>query len=196
MFQTHPKRDYRLLLVDDDPALLDALSSTLHFRMSHLALETCMDTSDALRRLQRTPFDTLLTDIVMPHMDGMELLRKAKHVRPKMPIVVFSGSVQQGLVTDALALGAAEVCLRRRSTVRHFCERSVGPCTLDGSTRPLTVRSASSVAVLTITDGSLNSSSPNLTSIGLSGRPTRTRTTLSGLPVRMLCNVNASRNGA
>jgi PAS domain S-box-containing protein len=83
------RRDARILVVDDDTALLQITVKTL------LALGyTVAATSDgqtALARLQAEPFDLLLTDVVMPGMDGPTLAARARQVDPKLKVLYISG---------------------------------------------------------------------------------------------------------
>jgi len=83
------RRGARILVVDDDTALLQITVKTL------LALGyTVAATSDgqtALARLQAEPFDLLLTDVVMPGMDGPTLAARARQVDPKLKVLYISG---------------------------------------------------------------------------------------------------------
>ncbi|WP_447982960.1 response regulator transcription factor [Nitrospira sp. Nam74] len=58
----------RLLLVDDDPALLDALSGTLQSRFGHFSLDTCDCGARALNLAKREKYDTIIVDVNMPNM--------------------------------------------------------------------------------------------------------------------------------
>lgn len=64
---------------------------------------------DALARLKAEPFDLLLTDIVMPQMDGIELARLANELDPHLKIMFITGFAAVTLETDPGALDDAKV---------------------------------------------------------------------------------------
>ena len=64
---------------------------------------------DAHERLQEEPFTLLLTDIVMPQMDGIELARRASEIDPKLKIMFITGFAAVTLNNDSQA---AEGCAR------------------------------------------------------------------------------------
>ena len=68
-------KNARVLIVDDDPDLLQALSETLHLRMQRGTIETAESARIALERLATCEFDAIVADIKMPGMDGLELWR-------------------------------------------------------------------------------------------------------------------------
>ncbi|WP_447985927.1 response regulator [Nitrospira sp. Nam74] len=63
----------RILVVDDDVVLLHALSQTLLHRLEPLIVEFVTSGSAALALLHERPYDLVLSDIKMPHMDGLTL---------------------------------------------------------------------------------------------------------------------------
>lgn len=64
---------------------------------------------DALERLKAEPFDLLLTDIVMPLMDGIELARQANELDPQLKIMFITGFAAVTLESDPSALDDAKV---------------------------------------------------------------------------------------
>ncbi|MBN2808402.1 MAG: response regulator [Deltaproteobacteria bacterium] len=95
----------RLLLVDDDADILDFLSWQLvHFGYT----VTCAsDGLQGLALLQEESFDLLITDVVMPLMDGMELIQQVRrHNLPVADIMVISGASPEYDYTDFIAAGA------------------------------------------------------------------------------------------
>jgi PAS domain S-box-containing protein len=96
----------RVLIVDDDPALLEALPEALSLRMSELAVETCDSAPDALGRITGTDYDAIVTDIKMPGMDGLALLDEIRKVRPETPTLLITGHGEHGLAIQALRHGA------------------------------------------------------------------------------------------
>lgn len=95
-----------LLIVDDDPALLDALSEALRLRMDGLQIDTCDSGLAALERIAATDYDALVVDIKMPGMDGLELLAEIKKLRPETPTLLITGHGDHELAVQALRGGA------------------------------------------------------------------------------------------
>ncbi len=82
----------RLLLIDDDPALLLLLRRTLE--RSGYEVVTAPNGREGLQRLAAAPFDLLITDIVMPEMEGLELILKLRQTHPALRIIAISGGGQ------------------------------------------------------------------------------------------------------
>jgi two-component system, sensor histidine kinase and response regulator len=96
----------RVLIVDDDPALLEALSDALQLRLDDVAVETCNAAPAALGRISATDYDALVVDIKMPGMDGLELLARIRQVRPDTPTLLITGHGEHDLAVQALRGGA------------------------------------------------------------------------------------------
>jgi two-component system nitrogen regulation response regulator GlnG len=98
--------DSRVLIVDDDPALLQALPEALRLRMSSVTVETADSAATALDRIADHDYDAIVTDIKMPGMDGLTLLAKIRAIRPDTPTLMITGHGEHALAIDALRGGA------------------------------------------------------------------------------------------
>src|SRR5213076_3192066 len=76
-----------VLIVDDDPALLEALPETLRLRMNGVTVDTADSAAAALDRIASQDYDAIVTDIKMPGMDGLALLSEIRARRPDTPIL-------------------------------------------------------------------------------------------------------------
>jgi DNA-binding NtrC family response regulator len=99
----------RILVVDDDVVLLHALSQTLFRRLKPLVVESVISGSAALARLHDGCYDLVLSDIKMPNMDGLTLLREVKGIDWNIPVILMTGHTDSALVLEAVNLGAADV---------------------------------------------------------------------------------------
>jgi CheY-like chemotaxis protein len=79
----------RILVVDDDPNSRDGLTELL-IDEGH-AVEACKAAVRALAHLETGPYDVLLTDLVMPGMSGLELIRTARITYPQLRCFVMTG---------------------------------------------------------------------------------------------------------
>jgi len=84
----------RILLVDDDKALLDALPEALQLRMNGIEIDTSETAIEALERIRDTDYDAIVSDIKMPGMDGLA------------PTLLITGHGEHDLAVQALRGGA------------------------------------------------------------------------------------------
>jgi YesN/AraC family two-component response regulator len=105
-------RPAHVLLVDDDHALLEALAGTLQVRLGHFTLDTCDTGMKALARVTEKHYDTIITDVNMPGMNGLEFLTQVKQVRPLTPVVLISGHAEPAVVSKAIDAGAADFIVK------------------------------------------------------------------------------------
>ncbi len=94
----------RVIVIDDDPALLQVVAQALVLA-GHSVLR-CENGRKAIEYLAREDADLLITDILMPEMDGLETVRAAKQLRPQLPILAISGGGSLG-PTDYLGIASA-----------------------------------------------------------------------------------------
>lgn len=95
-----------LIIVDDDEALLRILEESLSL-LGHMS-EAYNRAVPALRRIETTPFDALVVDIVMPGMMGLELARQVRRLRPDMSVIVMTGFIEEFSYDEAIEAGASD----------------------------------------------------------------------------------------
>ena len=98
-----------VLLVDDDPALLEALTDALELRIPGITVEPCDAALTAIERLNEASFDLLISDVKMPGMDGLELLSESQKIAPAMPVVLITGHGETDIAVNALRSGAFDL---------------------------------------------------------------------------------------
>ena len=96
----------RILLVDDDRALLDALPKALRLRMNGIEIDTSETAAEALERIREIDYDAIVSDIKMPGMDGIALLHEIRAARPTTPTLMITGHGERDLAVQALRGGA------------------------------------------------------------------------------------------
>ncbi|GCE49127.1 signal transduction histidine kinase [Thermosporothrix hazakensis] len=95
-----------ILIVDDDTALLQALPQAVHLRMKDVLVETADAALTALELIRNKDYDAIVSDIKMPGMDGLGLLRKIQELRPDTPTLLITGHGDHNLAIQALRGGA------------------------------------------------------------------------------------------
>ena len=81
----------RLLIVDDDPHVLDGYRRLFRSQRDRWEVTFCNSGADALEQLRQHPFDVLVTDMQMPGMNGAELMAQAVEVAPGVARIVLTG---------------------------------------------------------------------------------------------------------
>ena len=95
-----------ILIVDDDPALLEALSEMLQLRMEEVVVDKAESARVALDWIAIKNYETIVSDIKMPGMDGLALLARIREIRPHTPTLLITGHGQHDLAVQALRGGA------------------------------------------------------------------------------------------
>jgi CheY-like chemotaxis protein len=96
MQQTPPstsRKGYKVLIAEDNPAVREFIIRALG-SMGHDITAT-VDGQQALDRLNQSAYDVLVTDIVMPNVDGIALALKATSLHPDLRVVMISGYAQE-----------------------------------------------------------------------------------------------------
>ena len=79
----------RVLVVDDQEEMRDLLAEML--ASEGYEPRAVVGGEEALQELEHAPYDLLLTDLNMPHMDGLALLRRVRERWPSLPVVIITG---------------------------------------------------------------------------------------------------------
>ena len=95
----------RILVVDDEQAVRDLLAKTL--TMADYDVDTAPDGPTALDRLRAADYDLLITDLKMPGMDGLSVIREARRIRPELAVVIITGYSTEASAIEAISLGVA-----------------------------------------------------------------------------------------
>jgi DNA-binding NtrC family response regulator len=96
----------RILILDDDPGTLASLSRA--FALEGYTALTASSATRALERLQEEPVDAVLSDVVMPEMDGLEFLARLRERNGDVPVILMSGQATVETAVRATRLGALD----------------------------------------------------------------------------------------
>ncbi|MCC2642892.1 MAG: protein of unknown function, putative Histidine kinase [Nitrospira sp.] len=123
----------RLLVVDDDPDICDLLRDRLESDGFHV--HTAMDGRAALQTLENQPVAGVLLDLGLPELDGFEVLRELRAVRPALPVVVMTAVEALDRAMAAVEAGAQgyvlkpfDAVLLRQTIDRWFTPDSDDSC--------------------------------------------------------------------
>lgn len=96
----------RILIIDDDPVLLEVLTEAIELRLQPSQVEGTTSSADGLARLTVDSYDVVLCDWRMPSTNGMALLDEIKMVRPDVPVVLMTGDIRESIRSQATEKGA------------------------------------------------------------------------------------------
>lgn len=104
-------RKPRVLLVDDEPNVLDALRRVLRTEREHWELCFATSADEALAELERAETDVLVSDVNMPGKTGFNLLAevRGRESTRDLPVIILTGNQESGLKRRALDLGATDL---------------------------------------------------------------------------------------
>ncbi len=100
----------RILIVDDNPLELQQLEAILE--QNSYAVEMAENGEEALRLLENGDYDILITDIIMPKMNGVELIQEIKKRKIDILILVTSSINQAAKVIDIMKLGIQDYIIK------------------------------------------------------------------------------------
>jgi len=95
----------KLLIVDDDNNLLNYLDEEL--TEAGYKVKTFDYGADAIVAAAEETFDLIILDMLLPGLDGIQVVRVLQKVAPKVPIIGLTGYVGRGYMSQALGLGVA-----------------------------------------------------------------------------------------
>ena len=108
-----PRRGARILVIDDEVAMLDVIEESL--RNEGFETRRASNGRDGFELMLESPFDLVITDVLMPEQDGLQTIRELLTIFPGLKILAMSGGLDmrgKDLLTISGMLGAAG-CLRK-----------------------------------------------------------------------------------
>jgi CheY-like chemotaxis protein len=100
----HPKA--RILAVDDEPVILDAFRKVLV--LDGFSVDTVESGHEALGLVQRHDYDFVFTDLKMPGMSGVDVVKGVKHLRPDVDVAVITGYATIESAVETMQHGAVD----------------------------------------------------------------------------------------
>jgi DNA-binding NtrC family response regulator len=94
----------RILVVDDEEIVIKSCMRILGG--NDFLVEAVQDGREALRKVEETPYDVMILDVMMPNMDGLEVLGRIKETHPNVDVIMVTGLSQIDTAVQAMKLGA------------------------------------------------------------------------------------------
>ncbi|MBU3012898.1 sigma-54 dependent transcriptional regulator [Polaribacter vadi] len=121
----------KILIIEDEAAIRRVLSKIISEENDDYNVEQAEDGLLGIEMIKNNDYDLVLCDIKMPKMDGVEVLEKAKKIKPEVPIVMISGHGDLDTAVNTMRLGAFDYISkppdlnRLLNTVRNALDRKV-----------------------------------------------------------------------
>jgi CheY-like chemotaxis protein len=96
----------KILAVDDEPVVLDSFRKILV--LEGFSVDTVETGPEALGLVRKNEYDFVFTDLKMPQMDGLEVTKAVKHLRPDVDVVMITGYATIESAVDAMKFGAMD----------------------------------------------------------------------------------------
>jgi len=104
----------RILIADDEPVMRDVMKSALS--ALDIEIDTVDDGNEAMERINKIAYDLVITDYLMPKMDGLELIRWMKSTYPSIPVILVTGTMS----ADAASNSKVAACITKPFKVSEF----------------------------------------------------------------------------
>jgi excisionase family DNA binding protein len=95
----------RVLVVDDEASIRDLLSKTL--ALAEYDVDLAPDGRTAIERLRIIPYDLLITDLRMPGVDGLTVIKEARRLKADIPVIIITGYSTEASAIEAVNLGVS-----------------------------------------------------------------------------------------
>ena len=121
----------KILVIEDEAAIRRVLIKIISEESDSYDLEEAENGLDGIEKIKDNDYDLVLCDIKMPKMDGVEVLEKAKKIKPEIPFVMISGHGDLDTAVNTMRLGAFDYISkppdlnRLLNTVRNALDRKV-----------------------------------------------------------------------
>ena len=118
------KEKLDLLLVDDETIVLQRLKPAL--TKIGCNVETFEDAKEALKRIDAKVFDIVVTDIMMPEVNGIELLEYIQKKSDRTKVIMITGYATEALAREAMGKGAFDIIAKpfRPDDLRNMIARA------------------------------------------------------------------------
>ena len=100
---TPPVGRPRILVVDDEESIRELLSKTL--ALADYEVDLAPDGRTALDRMRLISYDLLITDLRMPGVDGLTVIREARRLKGDLPVIIITGYSSEASAIEAINLG-------------------------------------------------------------------------------------------
>ncbi len=108
--KVHPHKNsiesYKILIVDDDELIVESFERVFEEYTTGFDIDKTTDSKKALKLIEKKNYDLVITDLVMPDVDGIQVLQKVKEVQPDSEVILITAYSSTSSALDAMHFGA------------------------------------------------------------------------------------------
>lgn len=97
----------RILVIDDDLSILDSIRLGLRHNPAYL-VDVCEDPREALDLLNTRDYQTVISDVSMPGISGLDILKRSSEINPDLPVILITGYSDTDIMSKAIHYGVYE----------------------------------------------------------------------------------------
>jgi DNA-binding NtrC family response regulator len=99
-------KSYHILLIDDDRSLCEVLEFNL--KEQGYKVDTVFTGKQGFAQLKKRNYHLVITDMKMPGMDGMQVLKELQKTKPQTMVIIITAFASEEMAAEAIKLGAYE----------------------------------------------------------------------------------------
>ena len=116
-----PETQKKVLIVEDEKLIVKPLAMKLE--LSGFEVKVAYNGEEALETLEKEKFDIILLDLMMPKVDGFDVLAALRKKKDRTPVIVASNLNQEGDVSRALELGVTSYYVKSDITLDEIVDK-------------------------------------------------------------------------
>jgi DNA-binding NtrC family response regulator len=122
-----PAKPSRVLIVEDDAILARVYSRALV--AAGFVVDLAADGAEGFERILAGSYDVVLSDLRMPRLDGLDLLRQVQRMRPDVSVVLMTAALDNATYSAAREIMGTVRCLAKPMTMEHLARAVKGAAT-------------------------------------------------------------------
>ncbi|HUK56167.1 MAG TPA: diguanylate cyclase [Nitrospiria bacterium] len=138
-----PSESIRLLLVEDSPDQSELILRAFRRKDPGSRITTVQDGQACLDALERSPFDAVLLDYNLPHMTGLDVLRRLREKGINTPVIMITGQGDESIAVETMKVGASDYITKTKNyfeTLPAVVENAVKKYRLETNMRETSLR--------------------------------------------------------
>jgi len=100
------KKNIKILVIDDEENVLKSVRKVILSKFHDFEIELVSTSTQCLKHITQMHFDLLITDLIMPEINGTDLIKKIRQINGQIKIIVITGNATMKTYTESNQAGA------------------------------------------------------------------------------------------